>query len=143
MMRGRAAGLACAAPALSVPGPAAAAGQVELGDVRQAVEVVAQTDGVVGVIGEVYVDGKRVGQGTAGSRLLGGRGGRIPPGSRYRIASQTKLMEAAIVLQPVGVERSRRRRLRRGADPARGPRSGDGQGGVRASGRPVGGCIGG
>ncbi|MBT2226328.1 serine hydrolase [Nonomuraea sp. NEAU-A123] len=96
------AGVACAVLALSVPVPAAAADQVKLGDVQQAIENVAKTDGVVGAIGQVYVDGKRVGQGTAGSRLLGGKGGRIPSDSRYRIASQTKLMEATIVLQLVG-----------------------------------------
>ncbi|MFD1543959.1 serine hydrolase domain-containing protein [Nonomuraea guangzhouensis] len=104
MRRGRAAGmagLACAVLALSVTGPAAAADQVKLGDVQQAIENVAKTDGVVGAIGQVYVDGKQVGQGTAGSRLIGGKGGRIPPDSRYRIASQTKLMEATIVLQLV------------------------------------------
>lgn len=94
-------GVACAL-ALSVQGPAAAAGQVKLGDVQQAIQNLAKIDGVVGAIGEAYVDGKRVGQGTAGSRLLGGKGGRIPPDSRYRIASQTKLMEAAVVLQLVG-----------------------------------------
>ncbi|SEG95585.1 D-alanyl-D-alanine carboxypeptidase [Nonomuraea solani] len=92
-------GLASVMLALSIHAPAAAA---ELGDVQQAIESVAKTAGVVGVIGEVYVDGKRVDRGTAGSRLLGGRGGRIPSGSRYRIASQTKLMEAVIVLQLAG-----------------------------------------
>jgi D-alanyl-D-alanine carboxypeptidase len=96
------AGVAGAVLVLSVPVSAAAADQFNLGDVQQAIENVAKTDGVVGAIGQVYVDGKRVGQGTAGSRLLGGKGGRIPPDSRYRIASQTKLMEATIVLQLVG-----------------------------------------
>jgi D-alanyl-D-alanine carboxypeptidase len=96
------AGLAYAVLALSFPAPATAADQVELGDVQQAIENVAKSAGVVGAIGEVYVDGKRKGRGTAGSRLLGGKGGRIPSGSRYRIASQTKLMEAAIILQLVG-----------------------------------------
>ncbi|MFB4285189.1 serine hydrolase domain-containing protein [Nonomuraea sp. MTCD27] len=97
-------GLASALLALSLhaPAPALAAGQARLGDVQQAMESVARTAGVVGAVGEVYVDGKRVGRGTAGSRLLGGKGGRIPSDSRYRIASQTKLMEAAIVLQLVG-----------------------------------------
>jgi D-alanyl-D-alanine carboxypeptidase len=96
------AGLACAVLALSVPAPAAAADGLTLGDVQRAIASVAKTDGVVGAIGEVYVDGKRVGRGTAGSRLLGGKGGRIPSESRYRIASQTKLMEATVVLQLVG-----------------------------------------
>ncbi|MFC4114055.1 serine hydrolase domain-containing protein [Nonomuraea zeae] len=105
MRRGRTlgmAGLACAVLVLSAPAPAAAADGVRLGDVQQAIRSLARTDGVVGAIGEVYVDGKRVGRGTAGSRLLGGKGGRIPSESRYRIASQTKLMEATVVLQLVG-----------------------------------------
>ncbi|MEV0593380.1 serine hydrolase domain-containing protein [Nonomuraea cavernae] len=105
MRRGRTAGLtfgvACAVLALSVPAPATAADEVKLGDVQQAMANLAKIDGVVGAIGEAYVDGKRVGQGTAGSRLLNGKGGRIPASSRYRIASQTKLMEAAVVLQLV------------------------------------------
>jgi D-alanyl-D-alanine carboxypeptidase len=96
------AGLACAVLMLGVPAPAAAADGVKLGDVQRAIASVAKTDGVVGAIGEVYVDGKRVGKGTAGSRLLGGKGGRIPSNSRFRIASQTKLMEAAVVLQLIG-----------------------------------------
>lgn len=96
------AGMACVVLALGVSGPATAADQVELGDVRQAIANVAKVDGVVGAIGEAYVDGRRVGRGTAGSRLLDGKGGRIPSGSRYRIASQTKLMEATIILQLVG-----------------------------------------
>ncbi|WP_187414851.1 serine hydrolase domain-containing protein [Nonomuraea sp. PA05] len=104
MRRGRTlvmAGLACAV--LSFEAPAlAAAEQAELGDVQQAITTLAKTDGVVGAIGEMFVDGKRVDRGTAGSRLLGGRGGRIPSDSRYRIASQTKLMEATMILQLVG-----------------------------------------
>ncbi|NJP98555.1 beta-lactamase family protein [Nonomuraea sp. FMUSA5-5] len=55
----------------------------------------------MGVIGEVYYDGKRIGKGSAGSRLLDGKGGRIPPDARYRIGSQTKQMTATIVLQLV------------------------------------------
>ncbi|MDR8412458.1 beta-lactamase family protein [Nonomuraea sp. 3-1Str] len=105
MSRARTVGMtamASAMLALSVQAPATADGKVTLGDVQQAIENVAKTAGVVGVIGEVYVDGKRVAQGTAGSRLLDGKGGRIPPGSRYRIASQTKLMEATVILQLVG-----------------------------------------
>ncbi|MEV6158522.1 serine hydrolase domain-containing protein [Nonomuraea sp. NPDC052129] len=94
--------LASAMLALSVQAPATADDKVTLGDVQQAIGNVAKTAGVVGVIGEVYVDGKRAAQGTAGSRLLDGKGGRIPPGSRYRIASQTKLMEATVILQLVG-----------------------------------------
>ncbi|MFD0887983.1 serine hydrolase domain-containing protein [Streptosporangium algeriense] len=105
MSRARAVGLAGPASAmlaLSVPAPATAADKVKLGDVRQAIENVAKTAGVVGAIGEVYVDGKRAGKGTAGSRLLGGKGGRIPTDSRYRVASQTKLMEATVILQLIG-----------------------------------------
>ncbi|WP_049562611.1 serine hydrolase domain-containing protein [Nonomuraea sp. SBT364] len=98
---GTAAGVACAVLALSVPAPAGAE-QVKLGDVQRAITNLAKTDGVVGAIGEVYVGGERVGKGTAGSRLLGGKGGRIPSDSRFRIASQTKLMEATVVLQLVG-----------------------------------------
>jgi D-alanyl-D-alanine carboxypeptidase len=85
----------------------AVAAPIRLGDVQQAIENVAATDGVVGAIGRAYVDGRLAGEGTAGSRLLGGKGGCIPPGSRYRIASQTKMMEAAIVVQLVGEGRLR------------------------------------
>ncbi|MFE0156848.1 serine hydrolase domain-containing protein [Nonomuraea sp. NPDC059007] len=98
---GLAVGLACAVLALSLPAPAAAADQVKLGNVQKAMATLAKIDGVVGAIGEVYVDGKRVGQGTAGSRLLDGKGGRIPPNSRYRVGSQTKLMTATVLLQLV------------------------------------------
>lgn len=98
---GAAAVTATAVLAVGVPAPAAAAGHVELGDVQRAIQDLAEIDGVVGAIGEAYVDGRRVGRGTAGSRLIDGRGGRIPPGSRYRIASQTKLMEATVILQLV------------------------------------------
>ncbi|MEV4110638.1 serine hydrolase domain-containing protein [Nonomuraea sp. NPDC049695] len=56
---------------------------------------------VVGAIGSVYVDGKRVGKGSAGSRLLNGEGGAIPSTARYRIGSQTKTMTATAVLQLV------------------------------------------
>ncbi len=105
MRRGRtigvAAGVAGAVLALSVPAPASAAGQVKWGDVQQAMAKLAKTDGVVGAIGQLYVDGKRKGQGTAGSRLLDGKGGRIPPASRYRVGSQTKTMVATVLLQLV------------------------------------------
>ncbi|WP_336215980.1 serine hydrolase domain-containing protein [Nonomuraea sp. LPB2021202275-12-8] len=60
-----------------------------------------KTGHVVGAIGEVYVDGKRVGRGSAGSRLLDGKGGAIPSTARYRIGSQTKTMTAAVALQLV------------------------------------------
>src|SRR6476469_4970882 len=91
---GMAVGVACTVLALSVPGPVSADDQGEQGGVQRAIENLAKTDGVVGAIGEVYGNGRRTGQGTAGCRLLDGKGRRIPPGSRYRIASQTKLMEA-------------------------------------------------
>ncbi|MFG6191584.1 serine hydrolase domain-containing protein [Nonomuraea sp. JJY05] len=96
----RLAGLACAMLTLAAATPATAATS-EVGDVQQALDVLARTSGVVGTIGEVYVDGKRVGQGSAGSRLLAGKGGRVPAGSRYRIGSQTKLLTGTVVLQLV------------------------------------------
>ncbi len=99
---GTAVGVACAVLAASLAGPATAAGQGKLGNVQRAIQDLAKTDGVVGAIAEAYVDGKRVDHGTSGSRLLDGKGGRIPADSRYRIASQTKLMEATIILQLVG-----------------------------------------
>ncbi|MEV0611750.1 serine hydrolase domain-containing protein [Nonomuraea sp. NPDC050404] len=94
-------GLASVMLALGLHAPALAADQARLGNVQQAIESLAKTDGVVGAIGEVYVDGKRVDKGSAGTRLLGGKGGRIPPASRYRVGSQTKLMTATVVLQLV------------------------------------------
>jgi D-alanyl-D-alanine carboxypeptidase len=100
----RLAGLACAMLTLAAATPATAAAPEagpEIGDVQQALDALARTGGVVGTIGEVYVDGKRVGQGSAGSRLLGGKGGRIPAGSRYRIGSQTKLLTGTVALQLV------------------------------------------
>jgi len=78
---------------------AAAAARIRLGDVQSSIEGIAAVDGAVGVIGRAYVDGRLASQGTAGSRLLGGSGGCIPSGSRYRIASQTKLMDATVVVQ--------------------------------------------
>lgn len=102
MTRARTAGLAAAMLVLGLQAPATAADQARPGAVQQAMEDLAKTDGVVGAIGEVYVDGRRADKGTAGSRLLGGKGGRIPADSRYRIASQTKLMEATVILQLVG-----------------------------------------
>jgi D-alanyl-D-alanine carboxypeptidase len=64
-------------------------------------EEVAGVPGVVGAVGGAYVDGKPVGLGSAGSRLLGGGGGRIPVNARFRIGSQTKQMVATVVLQLV------------------------------------------
>jgi D-alanyl-D-alanine carboxypeptidase len=104
------AGLACAVLALSTvfPGTAMAtatvaesAGRPKIADVQKALETVARTPGVVGVIGEVYYEGKRIGKGSAGSRLLDGKGGKIPSDARYRIGSQTKQMTATIVMQLV------------------------------------------
>ncbi|GAA4080940.1 serine hydrolase domain-containing protein [Nonomuraea soli] len=69
------------------------------GDVQRALDTLARDSGVVGAIGALYVDGRRAGHGSAGSRLAGGKGGRIPSGARYRVGSQTKLMTAAIVGQ--------------------------------------------
>ncbi|MEV0351482.1 serine hydrolase domain-containing protein [Nonomuraea sp. NPDC050680] len=104
------AGLACAVLALTtaLPGTAMAtatvaesAGRPKIADVQKALEAVAATPGVVGVIGEVYYDGKRIGKGSAGARLLDGKGGTIPSDARYRIGSQTKQMTATIVMQLV------------------------------------------
>ena len=83
---------------LTAASPARATG---VGDVQQAMEGLAETPGVVGAIGGVYVDGKSAGRGTAGSRLLGGKGGAIPADARFRIGSQTKEMVATVVLQLV------------------------------------------
>ncbi|MDP4507580.1 serine hydrolase domain-containing protein [Nonomuraea turcica] len=99
-----AASLACAALVLSAAPPATAsttAALVKVGDVQKAMEDLVKTGHVVGAIGEVYVDGKRVGKGSAGSRLLDGKGGAIPSTARYRIGSQTKTMTATAVLQLV------------------------------------------
>ncbi|MGV9380466.1 serine hydrolase domain-containing protein [Nonomuraea sp. NPDC003707] len=96
--------MACAALALSVAAPATAsisADPIKVGDVQKAMEDLVKTGSVVGAIGEVYVDGKRVGKGSAGSRLLDGKGGAIPSTARYRIGSQTKGMTATVVLQLV------------------------------------------
>jgi len=89
--------LAAAPPAAAAPArtaraqspagpPADRPGNV--GDVQQAMETLAKTPGVVGAIAGAYVDGKPAGRGSAGSRLLDGQGGRIPPDSRFRIGSQ-------------------------------------------------------
>jgi D-alanyl-D-alanine carboxypeptidase len=60
------ASLACAMLTLSTAAPAAVATSVRadvnpprMGDVQQALNTLAKTSGVVGAIGEVYVDGKR------------------------------------------------------------------------------------
>ncbi|WP_242903043.1 serine hydrolase domain-containing protein [Actinomadura terrae] len=80
-------------PATASPAPA--------GKVQKAMEELADTPGVVGAIGAAYVDGKPVGTGTAGSRLLNGEGGTIPANSRFAIGSQTKAMVATALLQLV------------------------------------------
>ncbi|MGK5552872.1 serine hydrolase domain-containing protein [Actinomadura kijaniata] len=98
----RRAGLAAGAAMLMLAqaGPATAA-PARAGDVQKAMEELARTPGVVGVVGGAYLDGRPVGLGSAGSRLLGGRGGRIPADARFRIWSQTKQMVATVVLQLV------------------------------------------
>ncbi|NJP97066.1 beta-lactamase family protein [Nonomuraea sp. FMUSA5-5] len=87
------------------PAPAATASAVDapvkVGDVQKAMETLAKTPGVVGAIGGAYVDGKLAGRGTAGSRLLNGKGGAIPADSRFRIGSQSKTMVATVLLQLV------------------------------------------
>jgi D-alanyl-D-alanine carboxypeptidase len=94
------AGLACALVTLSTL-PAAAASRPRLGDVQKALDALAKSPEVVGAIGEVYVDGRRVDRGSAGTRLLNGKGGKIPTGSRFRVGSQTKQMTGVVVLQLV------------------------------------------
>ncbi|MEO3885458.1 serine hydrolase domain-containing protein [Nonomuraea sp. B5E05] len=100
----RVAGLACAVltlgPAVSLAA-ASAADRPRFGDVQRALSALAGTDEVVGALGELYVDGRRVGRGSAGSRLLDGKGGTVPSSARYRIGSQTKLMVATVVMQLV------------------------------------------
>ncbi|MFG6202262.1 serine hydrolase domain-containing protein [Nonomuraea sp. JJY05] len=89
--------LATASPATAASAAVAAA----VGDAQQAMEKLAKTPGVVGAIGGAYVDGKAAGKGTAGSRLLNGKGGTIPADSRFYIGSQTKAMVATVLLQLV------------------------------------------
>ncbi|MBB5131530.1 D-alanyl-D-alanine carboxypeptidase [Thermocatellispora tengchongensis] len=86
---------------LSVTPPAGATTRPRIGDVQRALEVLAEDAGIVGVIGEAFYDGKRIGRGSAGSRLLGGKGGKIPSNARYRIGSETKRMTATALLQLV------------------------------------------
>ncbi|WP_345441027.1 serine hydrolase domain-containing protein [Actinoallomurus vinaceus] len=90
-----------AALLLATASPATAAHATAIGDVQQAMENLAKMPGVVGAIGGVYVDGKPAGRGTAGSRLLNGKGGTIPANSRFRIGSQSKVMVATVLLQLV------------------------------------------
>ncbi|MFI6907571.1 serine hydrolase domain-containing protein [Nonomuraea sp. NPDC050394] len=95
------AGLAGAILALGLAQPATARAEPGRGDVRRAIAELADANGVLGAIGELYVDGRRVGRSSAGSRLLGGKGGKIPTDARYRIGSQTKGMTATVILQLV------------------------------------------
>ncbi|WP_187438275.1 serine hydrolase domain-containing protein [Actinomadura decatromicini] len=81
-------------------GPATAA-PARTGNVQKAMEELARTPGVVGAVGGAYADGRPIGLGSAGSRLLDGRGGKIPANARFRIGSQTKEMVATVVLQLV------------------------------------------
>ncbi|WP_157872148.1 serine hydrolase domain-containing protein [Streptomyces silaceus] len=95
---GLAAGLALLM--LAPLGPATAA-PARGGNVQKAMEELARVPGVVGAVGGAYVDGKAVGLGSAGSRLLDGKGGKIPADTRFPIWSQTKQMVATVVLQLV------------------------------------------
>ncbi|MEV4000917.1 serine hydrolase domain-containing protein [Actinomadura sp. NPDC049753] len=95
---GIAAGLAMTMAAQATPATAAPA---RVGNVQEAMEELARTPGVVGAVGGAYLDGKPVGLGSGGSRLLDGKGGRIPANARFRIWSQTKQMVATVVLQLV------------------------------------------
>ncbi|MEO3892690.1 serine hydrolase domain-containing protein [Nonomuraea sp. B5E05] len=95
------AGLACAMMALGSVQPATAEAKPRYGDVQKAMTALAKNSGIVGAIGELYVDGRKVDGGTAGSRLLDGKGGKIPENARYRIGSQGKYMTATVALQLV------------------------------------------
>ncbi|MEO3804189.1 hypothetical protein [Nonomuraea sp. B1E8] len=95
------AGLACAMMALGSVQPATAEAEPRYGDVHKALTALAKNSGIVGAIGELYVDGRKVDGGTAGSKLLDGKGGKIPENARYRIGSQGKYMTATVALQLV------------------------------------------
>lgn len=101
----RLAGVACTALALTLAIPSGAASASSTPDARTVQraldELAAKYPWVVGAIGELYVDGRRVSAGSAGSRLLDGQGGKVPVGSRYRIGSQTKQLTATVLLQMV------------------------------------------
>lgn len=96
-------GLACAALTLQSTAPAAAAtaDRPTTGNVQKALAELAKSAKVVGAIGAVYVDGRKAGEGSAGSRLLGGKGGGIPAGARFRAGSQTKSMTQVVLMQLV------------------------------------------
>ncbi|WP_165494984.1 serine hydrolase domain-containing protein [Actinomadura roseirufa] len=99
----KSAGLAAGVAILMLaPAAPAAADPPQVGNVQEAMEELAGAHGVVGAVGGAYVDGKPVGAGSAGSRLLDGKGGSIPASARFRIGSQTKKMVATVVLQLVG-----------------------------------------
>lgn len=70
------AGLACATLTLGTLTPAIAtqASTPALGIVQAALTALAKSPQVVGAIGEVYVDGKLAGKGSAGTRLIGDKG---------------------------------------------------------------------
>ncbi|UBU18319.1 serine hydrolase domain-containing protein [Nonomuraea gerenzanensis] len=94
------AGLGCAMLTLSVMPPATAS-RPHLGNVQRALTELAGNAEVVGAIGAVYVHGRQVDLGSAGTRLLNGGGGRIPPGARFRIGSQTKSMTQVVIMKLV------------------------------------------
>lgn len=95
------AGVAGVAMLIMAPAGPATAAPTRAGDVQKAMEELAKAPGVVGAVGGAYVDGRSIGLGSAGSRLLDGKGGRIPANARFRIGSQTKQMVATVVLQLV------------------------------------------
>ncbi|MEO3799083.1 serine hydrolase domain-containing protein [Nonomuraea sp. B1E8] len=99
-MKRTTAALVCAA-LLAHPAPATAAALPGNGDVQRAMDELAKDAGVVGVISEAFYDGRRVGHGSAGSRLIGGKGGKIPSDSRFRGWSHTKGMTSAVIAQLV------------------------------------------
>ncbi|MDQ7909997.1 serine hydrolase domain-containing protein [Phytohabitans sp. ZYX-F-186] len=75
--------------------------KVRLGDVDRALAELVKGDKVVGAIGAAYVDDRKVDKGSAGSRLIGGKGGRIPTNALFRIGSQTKLMTQVAIMKLV------------------------------------------
>ncbi|WP_169787698.1 serine hydrolase domain-containing protein [Luteipulveratus mongoliensis] len=97
---GLAAGIAMLMVAQAGPASATAA-TARVDNVQKAMDELARVPGVVGAVGGAYVDGKPIGLASGGTRLLGGKGGKIPADSRFRIGSQTKEMVATAVLQLV------------------------------------------
>ncbi|MBP2472247.1 D-alanyl-D-alanine carboxypeptidase [Crossiella equi] len=92
---------AATATALLLVGATPATADPAIGNVQQAMDELVTTPGVVGAISGAYLDGRPVGRGSAGSRLLHGQGGAIPADARFRIGSQTKTMSAVVLLQLV------------------------------------------